>query len=254
MEDTEDENVQAQPRWPWFAAGVLLFASAALTAVSVHLHWIPCRGSMLNGTVFATTATAELTDACLARMDTGLPFPYPPEIAEQAPWASELAGIAMVLAVAAWVVLVLGLRLRRKTRSVALIAAVVPTLVAVMGLSAALNRRRDPDAYISGWLWIAVDVVAVVVMVVLWRRNTELRSGVLPGLAFVLWGATAFGMAHSIAEYMGMLLFNQNNWDTPPGTGWVTVAVLVIAGSASFWFGGRRHESPTVAGLVSPAP
>ncbi len=253
MDDTEDENVQVQPRWPWFAAGVLLFASAALTAVSVHLHWIPCRGSMLDGTVFGPTVTAEFTTACLSRMDTGLPFPYPPEIAEQASWTSELGAIAMVLAVASWIVLVLGLRLRWETRWVALIAAVAPTLVAVMGLFAALNRRRDPDAYISGWLWIAVDVVAVVVMVVLWRRNTDLRSGVLPGLTFVLWGATAFGMAHGIVEYVGMAAFNQNNWDTPPGTGWITVAVLVIAGSASFGFGRDPHESRKVAGSVSPS-
>ncbi len=159
----------------------------------------------------------------------------------------------MVLAVASWVVLVLGLRLRRGTTWIALIAAVVPTIVAVMGLSAARNYGRDPDAYISGWLWISIDVVAIVVILVLWRRKAELRSGVLLGLVFVLWGATAFGMAHAIVEYIGMLLFNQNNWDTPPGTGWITVAVLVIAGSASLGFGGRRHESPTVADLVSPA-
>ncbi|WP_147453963.1 hypothetical protein [Tessaracoccus antarcticus] len=159
----------------------------------------------------------------------------------------------MVLAVASWVVLVLGLRLRGETRCVALIAAVAPTLVAVLGLFAALNRRRHPDAYISGWLWIAVDVVAVVVMLVLWWRNTELRSGVLPGVAFVLWGATAFGMAHGIVEYLSMTLFNQNNWDTPPGTGWITVAVLVIAGSASFGFGGDPRGSRRLASVVSPS-
>ncbi len=248
-----NDSVQAQTRWPWFAAGVLLFASAVLTAVSVHLHWIPCRGSMLNGTVFATSATVEFTDACLSRMDTGIPFPYPPEITEQAPWASELGGIAMMLAVASWVLLVLGLRLRRGTTWIALIAAVLPALVAVMGLLAARNRQRDPDAYISGWLWISVDVVAVAVILVLWWRKSELRSGVLPGLVFVLWGATAFGMGHAIVEYIGMSAFNENNWDTPPGTGWITVAVLVIAGSASLGFGGRRRESQTVADLRSPA-
>ena len=245
--------MQAQPRWPWFTAAALLFASAALTAVSVHLHWIPCRGSMLDGTVFATSRTAELTDVCLSRMDTGLPFPYPPEIAEQAPRASELGGIGMLLAVASWVVLVLGLHLPRKTRWVALVAAVVPTLVAVMGLSAALDRQREPDAYISGWLWIAVDLVAIGVMAVLWWRNIKLGGGALLGLAVVLWGATAFGMAHAIVEYMGMSLFNENNWDTPPGTGWITVAVLVVAGSASLRFGAGRRATRKAADMASPS-
>ena len=121
------------------------------------------------------------------------------------------------------------------------------TFAAVMGLSAALAGQRDPDAYISGWLWIAVDVVAVLVVYVLFWLGSELSGTTFFGLVFVLWGATAFGMAHAIVEYVAMLFFNQNNWDTPPGTGWITVAVLVIAGFASFGFGGRRHGSPTAA-------
>ncbi|MGO1385094.1 MAG: hypothetical protein ACTHWA_12270 [Arachnia sp.] len=198
---------------------------------------------MLNGTLFASSRTAELTDACLMRMDTGLPFPYPPKITEQAPWASEVAGIAMLLAIASWVVLILGLRLSRGTTGIALIAAVTPAVVAVMGLLAAQDRGRDPQAYISGWLWISVEAVAVAVMVVLWLRHTDIQSARLPGLAIVLWGATAFGMAHGISEYMAMLMFNQNNWDTPAGTGWITVAVLMIAGAASLWFGSTADST-----------
>ena len=45
-------------------------------------------------------------------------------------------------------------------------------------------------------------------------------------------------------EYSAMLVLNQNNWDIPLGMGWITVVALLIAGSASFWFGGRRQESP----------
>ncbi len=254
MNDAEDESVQTQSRWPWFAAGVLLFASAASTAVSVHLHWIPCRGNMLDGTVFAPKVAGELTETCLTRMENGLPFPYVPGVTEQAPLASELGAIAMVLAVASWIVLVLGLRLRRRTRWIALIAVVAPTLLVVMGWSAAFSPQHEPNASVFGWLWFGVEVVAYAVMLLLFWQGSELSGATFFGLAFVLWGVTAFGVAHAIVEYMVMVMFNQNNWGTPPGTGWITVAVLVIAGSASFWFGGRRHESPTVADLVSPAP
>ncbi len=214
-------GVEVQPRWPWFVASGFLFTSGALTAVSVHLHWIPCRGGMLDGTVFNLTTIPNLTR------------------------------LAMVLAIASWIVLVLGLRLGRETKWVALLAAVVPLIVAVQGISAALNRRRDPKAYISGWLWIAVEIVALVIFIVLSRLNAQLPSRILVGLGVVLWGATAFGLAHSFFEYMTMAALNRNNWDTPPGTGWITVVVLVTAGSAALWFGASRHESPPLVSTLS---
>lgn len=252
MNDTEDDSVQTQSRWPWFAAGVSLFASAAMTAASVHLHWIPCWGNMLDGTVFAPNVTGEFTAICLTRMENGLPFAYVHEVTEQAPLVSELGAIAMVLAAASWIVLVLGLRLRRHIRWIALIAGVAPTLLAVMGWSAAFSPQDEPNVTVFWWLWFGVEVVAYVVMGVLFWQGSELSGATFFGLAFVLWGATAFGVGHALFEAVGMEMFNQSNSGTPPGTGWITVAVLVIAGSASFVFGQRHLESSTVAYSVSP--
>ncbi len=73
---------------------------AAVAAVSVYLLWIPCRGSMLDGTLFACRKTKGLTDACLRRMDEGIPLVYFSEDVGFAPSASELGGLAMVLAAA----------------------------------------------------------------------------------------------------------------------------------------------------------
>ena len=244
VEDGKVSQEQVQPRWPWFAAAALLFGSAALTAVSVRLHWIPCRGSMLDGTAFAPPVTADLSTACLRRMDAGLPFPFPPEIAERAPWASELGGLAVASAISAWILLVLGLRLRTETLRIALSAAVVPMITAVVGLFTALDRRPESDSYTLGLLWLAGDLIAVVVLCVLWGRNTELTNKDLLGLAVVLWGATAFGMMHDIPQFVVMTGFNENNWDTPPGTGWITVAALFVAAATAVWFGARRRSSP----------
>jgi len=241
MDETEDHNVQVQPRWPWFAAGGLLFASAAAAAVSVHVLWIPCRRSMLNGTLFATKETKELSDACLRRMDEGLPFQYFPQDVGVSPSVSELGGLAMALAALSWIVLVLGLRLSRGITWIALIAAVAPTVFAIMNMAAALDPDGGLDEYVSGWLWLAVDVVAFAVFLVLGWGHRNHRSGSLLGLGFVLWGATAFGAVHLAMDYSGMLAFNQNNWDIPPGTGWITIAVLLIAAAGSFWFGACRH-------------
>jgi hypothetical protein len=45
----------------------------------------------------------------------------------------------------------------------------------------------------------------------------------------VLWGTTAFGGIHTIAEFIVMVNFTEANWDTPPGTGYLTVATLTIS-------------------------
>ena len=34
----------------------------------------------------------------------------------------------------------------------------------------------------------------------------------------VLWGTTAFGAIHTIAEYVAMIIFSERDWDDPPGT------------------------------------
>lgn len=246
MDEIEDRDVLVKRRWPWFAAGGLLFASAAAAAVSVYLLWLPCRGIMWDGTVFAPEVTGEISEACSRRMDEGWPFVYFPQDVGLVPTASQVGGLAMVLATASWIVLVLGLRLGMEITRIALVAAVAPTILAVVSWSAAFNPGSGLDFFISGGLWMSVDVAAVLLFLVLCGANRDLSSGTLVGLAFVLWGATAFGGAHFLVEFFTMVAFNEYNWDTPPGTGWMIVAVLLIAGSASFWFGGRRQKSAAV--------
>ncbi|MDO5734943.1 MAG: hypothetical protein Q4P15_00545 [Propionibacteriaceae bacterium] len=244
MDDTDDENVEAKRRWPWFAAGGLLFVSAALSAVSVYLLWLPCRGVMWDGTIFAPSGEKDISDACLRRMDEGFPLVYFPQDVGLTPSASQVGGLAMVVAVAAWILLVLGLRLRAETTLIALLAAIAPLIFAILSWSAALNPGDKQEDYITGWLWIAVDVAALVLYCILWWRNPALPRETLLGLGFVLWGATSFGFAHLLVDFQTMVLFNEFNWDVPPGTGWLTVAVLVIAGAVAVWTGGRRRELP----------
>jgi hypothetical protein len=44
-----------------------------------------------------------------------------------------------------------------------------------------------------------------------------------------LWGTTAFGNFHQMLEYMIMIRFSERNWVAPPGTGYLTVAVITIS-------------------------
>ena len=44
------QSVKEQ-RWPWLLAAGLMMTSAAAAAWSTYLYWLPCRGSMLEGTL-----------------------------------------------------------------------------------------------------------------------------------------------------------------------------------------------------------
>jgi len=60
-----------------------------------------------------------------------------------------------------------------------------------------------------------------------WQPEVHGR-GVLR-LVVVLCGTTAFGAIHVIAESAIMIRFSDANWDSPPGTGYLTVAVITIS-------------------------
>ena len=73
-----------EQRWPWLLAGGVMFASAVAAAWSTYLYWLPCRGTMLEGTLLQPfsgdgrtyeeyekldPAIKASMDACLRRMD-----------------------------------------------------------------------------------------------------------------------------------------------------------------------------------------
>lgn len=91
-----------------------------------------------------------------------------------------------------------------------------------------LGLRRS----VSPGLGCAVDVVALAVLLMIHITNRALVPEILLGLEIVLWRATSFGLVHLFTEYVIMITFNEYNWDTPPGTGWITTAGFT-AGTAA---------------------
>jgi hypothetical protein len=100
-----------------------MLASAAAAGRSTYLYWLPCRGTMLKGTIIQPRIGGRRSyeeyekldprrqgeyDACLRRMDG--------DISELAPWTSELGVAATALAGVAWLTLVLGLRWQLRTK------------------------------------------------------------------------------------------------------------------------------------------
>ena len=64
-------------------------------------------------------------------------------------------------------------------------------------------------------------------MVAIWAWQPEVRGRFLR-LVVALWGTTASGRYHEMLEYMIMIGFSDRDWDTPPGTGYLTVAAITI--------------------------
>jgi hypothetical protein len=184
----------------------LMLASAAAFAWSTYLHWLPCRGSMLLGSIIQgdDSVGGTFSDLCLRRMD-----------GDQGPWESELNVVAMVLLGVAWLALVLGLRWQLRTKAVA----------AVLGLATLALR----DGSIPIMLLLNSELAAVVALVAILAWQPEVRGRRVLRLVVVLWGATAFGAIHTIVEYVVMINFSDANWDAPPGTGYLTVATITIS-------------------------
>ena len=102
----------------------LMLASAVAAGWSTSLHWLPCRGSMLSGSIVYgyDYVGPDFSDLCLRRMD-----------GDQGPWELALYVLAMALAGAAWLTLVLGMRGQPRTKAVAALPGLATLALAGTG-------------------------------------------------------------------------------------------------------------------------
>ena len=78
-------------------------------------------------------------------------------------------------------------------------------------------------------LVLSIELAAVVALLAIPAWQPDLDGRRFLRLVVVLWGTTAFGAIHTMAEYLVMVKFSDANWDCPPGTGYLTVAVITIS-------------------------
>jgi hypothetical protein len=157
--------------------------------------------------------------ACDARMDG--------DITEQAPWTSELHVAAVALVGVAWLALVLGMRWELKTKAVAALPGLAT--LALAGALPIAEATANPDDSLPMVLAFTIEgsVFVALLAISAWQRDLQGRHFLR--LMVVLWGTTAFGALHTIAEYVAMIIFSERDWDDPPGTGYLTVAVITIS-------------------------
>jgi hypothetical protein len=226
-----------EQRWPWLLAAGLMLTSAVAAAWSTYLYWLPCRGSMLEGTLIHPSsgdgrsyeeytkldpAIKAAMRACEARMDG--------DISEQAPWTSELLVLAMALAGLAWLTLVLALRWQLRTKALAALPGVATILMALAVAATIGDAERAEDNPLLTVLLMLVEWSALFALAMIWVWQPEVRTRCrFLRLVVALWGTTAFGIFHQMLAYMIMVGFSERDWDEPPGTGYLTVAAITIS-------------------------
>jgi len=201
-----------------------MLVSAATTGRSTYLYWLPCRGSMLRGSIINDYVNVgrKFSSACKQAMDG--------DVALVVPWTSGLNLVAMALLGVAWITLILGLRWRWGTRTVAALPGLATLAVAVAG--AATIGDPKPFEYTPPLMGLVefMELFAVVALVWILAWQPEARGRhIAPRLVVVLSGTTAFGFIHVITEYFTMLSFGGGNGDMQTGYGYLIFATITIS-------------------------
>jgi len=204
-------------------AGLMLVAAGA-TGRSTYLYWLPCRGSMLRGSVinYYVDVGRKFSPGCKQAMDG--------DVALVVPWTSGLNLVAMALLGVAWLTLVVGLRWRWMTKAVAALPGLATFAVAVAGAAAIGDPKPLEYSPPLMALVMFLELLAVVALVwiLVWQPEARGRH-IGPRLVVVLSGTTAFGFVHLISEYFTMLRFSGGNGDTPIGYGYLIFATITIS-------------------------
>ena len=207
-----------------------MLVAAAATGWSTYLYWLPCRGSMLRGSVinYYVEVGRKFSPACKQAMDG--------DVALVVPWTSGLNLVAMALLGVAWLTLVVGLRWRWRTRAVAALPGLATLAVAVAGAVTigdarqAASRHAEYSGPLLMGLVMFLELLAVVALVwiLVWQPQARGRH-IGPRLVVVLSGTTAFGFVHVISEYYTMLSFGGGNGNTPIGYGYLIFTTITIS-------------------------
>ncbi|MFT3875383.1 MAG: hypothetical protein QM708_02990 [Propioniciclava sp.] len=222
-------------RWPWLLSAALLFASGLAAGSATYLWWLPCAGQMMPG-------AAGFTDACLVRMDAGLPYPLAHAVEPFVPATYILASASMVLAAAAWLIAALAAAQWSGSSQLAGVAFGA-ALIWLAWVSLHPAPREGSDGPLEQLTLGAVDVTALAALAFLWSGwPGERRSG--PRLLIVLAAVTAFSFLRIGMDYAVMSAWNSANWDAPPGTGYLSAAGLVVA-SVAVAVLTLRHRTPS---------
>ena len=212
---------------------VALFAAALAAGVATWLEWLPCRGAMLNGSILlGYQYPSDFSDACLMRMDGDDTLPLAPGTLEARALSALLLGLG-------WLGYALRLRLPMALRAVVLLPVLPIGWFAAQTWS---SRGAGAPAGIAPAM-ILIEVTTFVALVVICLKLT-MDDDLWPSL-IGLWAVGSYGVLRYLGEYIVMITFSDANWDTPPGTGYLTAAVIAGCGLLVALLGSRITSTQT---------
>jgi hypothetical protein len=122
------------------------------------------------------------------------------------------------------------MRWQLRTKAVAALPGLVTlALAGVVAIGAGLGQDDSLLVILRLTLGLTFELLAVVALVAISTGEPDVGGRGVLRLVVVLWGTTAFGLIHVIVEFIVMVKFTEANWDTPPGTGYLTVATITIS-------------------------
>ncbi len=210
---------------------LLLIAASGVVVWVTYLGWVPCAGSMLEGTQFDPTPHEwDFSMACHEAMDHGDGFPISSWLASPLQQTvNGLNAVALLLLGVAWLVLVRNWGLQGRLR---ILLASLPGLVnlwlAVIATVAFIWPPAETPAAV-GITILLMDVAGFVGAIVLLTASpTPLSAGSGIRVILVALAVTASSLGHLLTDYMVMIGFSEANWDSPPGTGYVTAFSIAL--------------------------
>ncbi len=227
-------------RRAWWVSGVALVLAAATGAGAVYLWWLPCRGQMLVGTpVDAARGSADASDACIARMGEGTPFPLPTTAVLSAPGLLLLSVVTIGLVAVAWLAPVVTQPLSGIRRSVAALPGCAALGVAALAAGIAYD---GPGAEAVAYpLATFLNLLVVAGFAVLVGHASGWRRFLVIAVAL-----GSVGFAGPVVEYLLMVSWSELSWDAPPGSGYLTAALLLLCGvTVLIATGARRRPRST---------
>lgn len=215
------------------------------------LYWRPCAGSMLNGSILrGYQYESEFTAECLAVMDRGEMFILPHQGVGWTQMGS-LGAAAGILLACAWLVLLPALRLPRLVTLAAALPGLLGIALVVDSVVMSLGPETADDG-IARALPALIDVSALLALITVAAAGVARR--LLFRAAIVLLAATSTGLVHQITEYLLVIGLSDANWDTPPGSGLLTVVMCLLVALATvlfWWLDGRTTRIPSASPAIA---
>jgi hypothetical protein len=234
----------------------MMSAAAVAAGVAAGRYWMPCSGSMLNGSILLGYLYPDrFTGACLQRMDDGTPFPFIGPGGQATPGFTDATIASMALLGVAWLVFIATRRWEAGVRVLAALPGVLTVALALVTLLQVWTPALWPGETVTTWIVVAIDLTALVAAAVL----VQLTNGLdLFAHLLALWGVVSFGWMRTIGDYIAMLGLSSANWDAPPGTGFITVVTIgltaILAPGLGLWSRRTSRRVPSRPPLAAVPP